>query len=149
VSSSRVLLCLMIAGPFMACAKPHAGTISATPATHILEGRRLSEADVEQARAAGTRVDTIVVTPDHITLHVGESIVMWHAFSSRGLDETGVPVASFHDAYIVPPSTVFRTDGPKIVALSPGEGVIYVEALPRTTQARVRPSTAVRVVVVP
>jgi hypothetical protein len=70
VSSARVLLCIMIAGPFMACAKPYAGATNAKPATHVLEALRLSEADVEEERASGTKVDTIVVTPGHITVQL-------------------------------------------------------------------------------
>lgn len=140
MSFAHVLLCINILGLVTACA---------TPATELYPAHRLSDADVAERRASGTSVDTIVVTPDHFTLHVGERVLLWDAMPSYALDANRVPIASFKATYVVPSSTVFRMDGPNVLALTPGEGIIYVEALPRTTQARTRPSTAVRVIVVP
>ena len=131
------------------CATHHAAPSTAPAVDTAFVGRRVSSEAVTARRAAGTPVDTILVSPDHLDLRVGESVLMFRALSLRAVDTTGAPVIPFAPAFVLPASNVFAMEGPMLRGLSPGEGIIYVEALPRTTDARTRPSTEVRIVVHP
>lgn len=130
-----------------------------TPATpeptltrEVVVNRRLSAAEVDSIRARGTTVDTIIVAPDVITLRVGE-LFNHMDLRVRALDAAGAPIPGFSPVWIVPrseaSSRVYRFEALGLRGLAAGEGILYVEALPRTTPRPTRPSTAVRVVVRP
>lgn len=109
----------------------------------------LSDSDVANRRANETLVDTILVQPDHLELHVGESVLFYTALSLHALDAHGATITPFQPSFITPASTIYSMDGPMIRGVTPGEAVIYIEALPRLSEPRPRPSTAVRILVVP
>jgi hypothetical protein len=94
-------------------------------------------------------VDTIIVSPDHLDLRVGETLMYFRALSLRAIDTTGAAITPFAPTFVLPASDVFAKEGPMLRGLTPGEAVMYVEALPRTSSVRSRPSTAVRSVVRP
>lgn len=110
----------------------------------------LSREEVDSIRAVGIRVDTIIVTPEVITLRVGEFFSRG-ALSVRALDAAGEPVPGFKPGWLVSRSTpqVYRFEPAGLRALAAGEGVLYVVAFPPTTSRPERAFTAVRVVVRP
>ena len=132
----------------VACAARHAAPrVGRTAVDTALVGRAVSAEAVAAQRAAGTAVDTIIVSPDHLELRVGESVLLFRALSLRAVDTTGATLASFAPTFVLSESEVYSMEGPMLRGVSPGEAIVYVEALPRTNEARTRPSTAVRIVV--
>jgi hypothetical protein len=144
----RVLSIAVIAG-CAGCAARRAAPDGAKVVDTAYVARRVSDEAVAARRAAGTSVDTIIVSPDHLDLRVGESVMFFRALTFRAVDTTGAEVIHFTPAFILPASEVFTMEGPMLRGLSPGEAIMFVEALPRTSDVRSRPSTAVRVVVHP
>ena len=131
------------------CGAHHTASHSTKRVDTAFVGRRVSDETVAALRAAGTSIDTIIVSPDHLDLRVGESVIFFRALTLRAVDTTGAVVVPFAPTFMIPDSKVVTTEGPMLRGLSPGEEIIYVEALPRTTDARTRPSTALRIVVHP
>ena len=143
------ILSTAIVAACVGCAAHRAAPDGATVVDTAYVARHVSDEAVAARRAAGTPVDTIIVSPDHLDLHVGESVMFFRALTFRAVDTTGADVAHFTPAFILPASEVFTMEGPMLRGLSPGEATMYVEALPRTSDVRSRPSTAVRIVVHP
>ena len=139
---------LAIIGGSACAARSAPSTRPAAVDTHIV-GRPLSAAEVAARRDSGTTVDTIVVSPDHLDLQVGQTVMPFAALSFRAVDAKGEIVTGFHPTFILPKSSVFAADGLMLRGVKAGEDSFYVEALPRTTDDRTRPSTSVRVVVHP
>ena len=143
------VLCVAIAVYSAGCAGRAAVADVAPGVDTAFVGRRVSSDAVAARRAGGTPVDTIIVSPDHLDLRVGESVLFFRALSLRAVDTTGATVVPFAPTFVLPGSNVYSMEGPMLRGVSPGEGIIYVEALSRTTESRTRPSTEVRIVVHP
>ena len=110
----------------------------------------LTDDAMAKIRAAGTTVDTIIVTPDTVTVHVGSTIYPGNLVKSRALDAAGQPVVHFVPVSVYPQSDLYRFPNGDFEAASVGETVFYVEALPRDPrEPRPRPSTAVVLKVIP
>ena len=149
MSSRHLVLCVAIIGYSAGCSAHHAAPRVATGIDTAFVGRRVTDEAVAARRAAGTPVDTIIVSPDHLDLRVGESVLFFRALALRAVDTTGAAVVPFAPTFMIPGSKVIAMEGPMLRGLSPGEEIVYVEALPRTTGVRTRPSTALRIVVHP
>lgn len=108
----------------------------------------MSNAEILRRQSEATEVDTIITSPEQITLRVGETYPIFQQQQVQGLDVSSQPVAEFAPSYIFGKTEIIRVRPSGIEALRPGEATVYLEAFPRSgSEARVRPSTAVRVLV--
>ena len=114
--------------------------------------RPMTAAEVAASQTGGSRVDTILVSPAELTIHVGETVVPFFALSFRALDSSGSRIRPFAPALIHQHRHATERAGAGLRGIRPGADTVYVEALPRDPGAQPlprRPSTRVLIRVVP
>jgi hypothetical protein len=113
-----------------------------------------AEARVAEAYARGVaataRVDTIVVAPAELRLRVGEELDV-EQLTITARDSAGAPLVRFAPVFVlVSPAASF--DGDVFRGDAPGEAELFIEGLPSAPpniRPRPRPSTRIRIIVVP
>ena len=127
---------------------PPATTSDTSAVVPIIE-RRPVEA-LADTMASAPAIDTIVVHPLEVTMRVGEVFMPSFCLTATAYDATGAEVREYVRSFFYPTSTVVQSARPGVRAITPGEATIYVEASPgRPGSPRPRPSTAVKIIVVP
>lgn len=125
------------------------GQPGVTRVDSVVSREVLTPEALQRLQAAGTTVDTIIATPDTVILHVGERTPPASLVSVVALDSSGHRVEPFSPTFIMPRSSVYAFRSGTFEAVAAGEAVFFVEALPRMTDRRGHPSTAVVLKVLP
>lgn len=118
-----------------------------TPGDSLVYARALA------ADSAGTRVDTLIVTPAVVRLRLGDSLFLTDALKSVAYDQSGGQVNGSTVEYVMENSAVTEWRRGLVHGLTPGEAELTVRVgrqtpAPILPLAQDRPATRIRIQVV-
>ena len=158
---TRLVVLALVVFTVQACGRPHPRPVRVAPATAISvdsASTPVASTDdmtpavrrraIQVANQAAARVDAIVVNPDSLVLHVGQTIPVYEAFTIEGRDSTGAFVALFAPALQVEDHTVAQLTGSGLVGRHPGTTHLMIRTYssdPSITVKPIRVLVAIRV----
>ena len=132
---------------------PRAGrgdTISAPVASLDTAGNPATRTALSRANAAAAGVDTILVQPDSLVLHVGRSVQTWQALKIEGRSASGQRIPQFAPLLQVADHSIAELGSLGLTGLRAGRTVLRIEPIsldPTVPAGRGR--ALVRLIVIP